>query len=383
MAGEYYIELRNFTTGARVDLLTGMTGSDTSARKGFLKVACRKRVNSPGSLRFDVPADLPGLWSLADKTQALLFRRDTARGIDWYKEFVGVFRDPDYRNYRGEKRVTLGCQGLMSILGWYHVLWPANVTNRTVFTSAKAETIMKTLVDRNAVAANATAAAGRDRDARDYGVSIQADAAGGNTIDWTASRSHTLLEELQALALVAGGDFDLVYSSSTAREFRFYAGQLGTDKSATITFAENLGNMDNVHFTRQRSSERTVALVAGTGQETTRATTIRTGTNYSSSNDIETFVDAKDLGVNDTDAARQARGDKRLDELESRDQFTFDVVQTQGTYYGPSGTGSYTMGDLVSAVRPDGVSVTQQIYGVDLAWAPGELEDVKIEVRTR
>lgn len=383
MAGQYYVELRNLTTGARIGVVTGMTGSGQDARNGFLRVKCVQRVNWPGYIELDLPGDFPGLWSLADKTQVLLKRRDPDRGIDWYNALVGLFRDPDYTNQRGQKRVTLLCPGLMSILSWYHVLWPANVANRTTFTSAKGETIMKTLVDRNAVAANATAAAGRDRNAADYGVSIQADAAGGNTIDWAANRSHTLLEELQALALVAGGDFDLFYNSSTSRQFRFYAGQLGGDKSATITFAENMGNMDNVRFRRIRSSERTAALVAGGGKESARTTTIRTGTNYdATANNIEAFVDAKDLNP-DTAAARQSRGDKRLDELEARDEFSFDVVQTEGVYYGPSGTGSYTLGDLVTAVRPDGTSVTQQVYGVTLEWAPGEGESISIEMRNQ
>lgn len=382
MAGEYYLELRNFTSGARIAIVTGATGSGSAARNGFLKLSCRRQVNAPGLLQFDVPADFPGLWSLADKTQAILFRRDAARSIDWTREFVGLVRDASYQSQRGEKRVTLSCPGLLSILSWYHVLWPAGTASRTTFTGAKAETIMKTLTTYNAVAASATAAAGRDRNAADYGVSVAADAAGGSTLDWTANRSHTLLEELQALALVGGGDFDLAYASATSRELRFYAGQLGSDKSALITFAENLGNMDNVRFARARSSERTVALVAGGGQGSVRTTTTRTGTNYGATNDIETFVDARDLNP-DTAAARQARGDARLDELESRDTFSFDVVQTQGTYYGPSGTGSYALGDLVTAVRPDGVAVTQQVYGVTLGYAPGALEDIKIEVRTR
>lgn len=382
MPGEYYIELRSFITGARIAVITGTTGSGSGARNGFLKLNCRRVVNAPGSLVFDVPADMPGLWGLADKTQAILFRRDTARGIDWYKEFVGLVRDAAYVSKTGHRTVTLTCPGVLSILGWYHILWPANVAGRTAFTSAKAETIIKTLVTYNAVAASATAASGRDRDARDYGVSIQADAAGGNTIDWSANRAHTLLEELQALVLIGGGDIDLIYSSSTSRQLRFFAGQLGADKSATITFAENLGNMDNVRFGRVRSSERTAVLVAGQGQESARTTTIRTGANYSATNDIEEFVDAKDLNP-DTAAGRQARGDKRLDELLSRDTFAFDVVQTRGTYYGPSGTGSYTLGDLVSAVKPDATTVTQQVYAVNLGWAPGELESIGVEMRTQ
>jgi Siphovirus ReqiPepy6 Gp37-like protein len=381
MAAEQYIELRSFTTGARLAIITGSTGSGAAARNGFRRVTCTRQVNAPGLLKLELPGDYPGLWSLADKTQVILFRRHVARGIAWYKEFVGLYRDADYRNQQGLKTVTLLCPGLMSILGWYHVLWPANVANRTAFTAAKGETIMKTLTDRNAVAANATAAAGRDRDAPSYGVAIEADGAHGNTIDWTANRSHTLLEELQALALVAGGDFSLDYTSSTVRTLAWHTGQLGSDKTATITFSEQLGNMDNVRFQRLRSSERTVALVAGTGQEAARATTVRTGANYASGNDIELFVDGKTLNP-DTSAARSALGDKKLADVESRDVFTFGVVQTQGIYYGPSGAGSYTLGDLVGAVKPDGTTVTQQVYRVDLDYTPQDGEQVAIGGRT-
>lgn len=381
MAAEQYIELRSFTTGARLAIVTGQTGSGPDKRNGFRRVSCTRQVNAPGLLKLELPGDFPGLWSLADKTQVILFRRHVARGIGWYKEFVGLYRDVDYRNQGGQKTVTLLCPGLMSILGWYHVLWPANVTNRTAFTAAKGETVMKTLVDRNAVAANATAAAGRDRDAPSYGVAIEADGAHGNTIDWTANRSHTLLEELQALALVAGGDVDLEYTSSTSRTVRWYTGQRGSDKTATITFAEALGNMDNVRLQRSRSSERTAALVAGRGEEATRSITTRTGANYSAGNDIELFVDGKTLNP-DTLAARQALGDKKLADVESRDVFAFDVVQTQGVYYGPSGTGSYTLGDLVSAVKPDGATVTQQVYRVDLDYTAEDGETVSIVGRT-
>jgi|FLYN01.1.fsa_nt_gi hypothetical protein len=374
MAAEYQIELRDFTTGTRLAWLSGSTGSG----RGFLRLTVSKRINAPGLMVVELPGDYPDLSHiLTDKTQVLLKRRDAARGIAWYTEFVGIARDPEYRSRGGVKTWTLTCPGLMSILSWYHVLWPANTTNRTVFTAAKAETVMKTLVNYNAVATTATAANGRDRNAPNYGVSVQADAGNGTTIDWTANRAKTLLSELQAIATVAGGDFDLAYVSPTSREFRFYAGQRGFDRTATVTFAEHLGNMDNVRFRRVRSSERTAALVAGTGQEAARSTTIRTGANYSSTNDIEVFVDARNLNP-DTASARQARGDARLDELEARDEFSFEVVQTEGLFY----KGSYDLGDLITAVKPDGVSVAQQIVGVDLEWTP-DGEAISIETRTR
>lgn len=382
MAGESYLELRNFTTGTRLGIITGATGSGADRQNGFLRLTTTRRVNAPGLLRVELPGDHPLAATLPDKTLVIQHRRDVERGIDWYREFVGVFRDPEYRRQGRQRRWTLTCPGLLSILGWYHVLWPAGVANRSTFTSVAGETVMKNLVRYNAVAADATVANGRDRDAPDYDVSLQADAAGGNVLDWTANRSRTLLEELQDLATVAGGDLDLVYVTPTSRQFRFYAGQRGSDKSATIRFAENLGNMDNIQFARQRSGERTAAIVAGTGQEAVRSTTERNGVNYDLTNDIEVFVDARDLNP-DTPAARSARGDARLDEVTARDVFSFDAVQTANAYYAPTGTRSYTLGDLVSARRPDGVTVAQQVYGITLDWAPGDTEQITTELHTQ
>ena len=382
MAGDYYIELRDFVTGARSAIITGAIGSGDAGGNGFTSLACRRLVNAPGLLTFTVPERFPGVATLPDKTQVVLWRRDAARGIDWYREFVAILRDPTYTKRNGQGNWQFSCPGLMSLLSWYHVLWPAAMTNRTAFTAAKAETIMKTLATYNAVAGVATAAAGRDRDAPNYGISVQADGAGGATINWTAGRSKTLLEELQSIALIAGGDFDLVYVSGTSREFRWYSGQRGSDKSATLTFAENLGNMDNIQFKRVRSTERTVAVVGGQGTEGARDTVVRTGTNYSSTNDIEVFIDARDVEKGAT-VQLQSRGDKRLDEMESRDTWSFDVIQTDGTYYGPSGGGSYTLGDLVRAVRPDGVAVTQQIAEVALDWKGDGQEEIGIVMRTK
>lgn len=381
MAGEHYLELRSFTTGARLGVVTGATASGGQARNGFRRLIVRRQVNAAGAIEVELPGDHP-LLPLADKTLILDWRRDAARAIPWYLEHVALFRDPEYQSSHGARAWTLRAPGLPILLDWYQILWPAGVASRTVFSAVAAETIMKTLTTRNAVAATATAAAGRDRNAPDYGISSAADAAGGTTISWTANRTNTLLEELQAIALIGGGDFELAYVSATSFEFRFHAGQLGTNKSASIVFAENLGNMDNVRLRQLRSQERTVALIAGQGEGADRDTVIRTGTNFASGNDIEDFIDARDIEKGAT-AQLQARGDQKLDAAKARDEFSFDVVQTQGTYYGPSGAGSYTLGDLVSARRPDGVTVTQQVYGVTIDWDAAGKETIGVEVITK
>lgn len=380
MAGEHYIEIRDFSSGAQLDVIAGATGSGADARNGLLRLAVRRALNAPGAIELDVPGDHPRAATYPDKALIIDWRRDKTRGIDWYREFVGVLRDVTYTRRAQQAAWTLSGTGLLSLLSWYHVLWPAGTASRSTFTSTAAESVMKALVTYNAVAASATVANGRDRQAPDYGISVQSDAAGGNIVTWTASRASTLLAELQALQRLAGGDFDLVYTAPTTREFRFYVGQLGSDKSATVQFAENLGNMDNVVFQRARAQERTVAVVGGQGQGDDRDIVVRTGANYSATNDIEMFVDARDVTVGET-STLQARGDARLDDVQSRDTFSFDVVQTEGEFYGPS-PGTYTLGDLVSAVRPDGTVVTQQVTGVTLTWSIGQIERVQPEVRT-
>jgi hypothetical protein len=352
MPGEHYLELRDFVTGARLGIITGATGSDPDAQNGFLSLAVHRRVNTPGGLEVTLPGDHPVAATLADKTLITDWRRDRDRGIGWYPHMIGVFRDRTYASQDGRRRWTLTAPGLLEILSWYGVLWSSAVASRTAFVAAKAETIIKTLAQYNATA-SATAAAGRDRTAPLYGITIEADGARGSTIDWTASRAKTLLEEIQGLARVGGGDIDLVATSATTRELRFYPGQRGADKSALIMFAENLGSLRNVTWAQRRSQERTVALVAGAGEGAVRETALRTGPNYSAANDLELFVDARDVAQG-APAALQARGDTRLDEIRARDEFTFTVLQAGGVYYGPSGAGSYDLGDLVSVRRPDG-----------------------------
>jgi hypothetical protein len=381
MPGEHYLEFRDFVTGARLGITTGSTGNRPTGvssseifENGFRRITVRKVQNTPGSMDFDLPYNHP-LLPLADKTLVIDWRRDVSRGIDWYKHLVGLTRDYAYSSSRGDRFVTVSAVGLKALLNWYIVAWPAGVTDRTSFAAQPAETIMKLLVARNCVTATATAAAGRDRNAPDYGISAVVTAGLGNSISWTANRSHSVLEELQAIALIGGGDFDLTYLTGTTRSFVWLP---FISKTTTVKFSENLGNMDNIRFRRERSSEQTVAIVGGQGDTTDRDIVVRTGPNFASTNDIETFINATDIDKGLT-AQLQARGDTKLQDLQSRDEFLFSVIQTEGLAY----KRDYVEGDFVSAVRPDGVTVTQQIWGSTIDWKPASSETIQVEMRTR
>lgn len=380
MPGQHYLEFLDFTTGTRLGISTGETGDVSppsvgavDASNGFRRLTTRKVVNSPGSIEFEVPSAHP-LLQFADKTIVVDWRRDQKYGIDWYRHQIGLIRDPSYFSNKGNRYVTVSAMGLKGLLSWYIVAWPAAVNLKTLFTAEKAETVMKNIVKSNCVSGSNTSALGRDRTGPDYGISNEGDGTRGNTINWTANRTHSVLEELQAIALIAGGDFDLEYLTPTTRRFVWVP---VVDKTATLTFAESLGNMDNVVFRVLRSTESTVAIVGGRGEGTDRDIVVRTGPNFAATNDIEMFVNATDIEKGAT-AQLQNRGDSKLYDVQARNEFSFGVVQTESTVY----KRDYVEGDQVSAIKPDGTTTTVQIWGTTINWYPGEAERISVEVRT-
>jgi len=250
------------------------------------------------------------------------------------------------------------------------VAWYQGTTNRSVFTAAKCETIVKTIVSYNA-GSQATTANGRLRTGTISGLTVQTDSAGGNTLDWECAYAN-LLETIQQLCRVGGGDFNLVRSGSNV-EFRWYSGQLGTDRRSSLRFAVERGNMGEPVAGQDWSEERTVALVGGRGEGSARTVVVRTGAGYSSSADSEVWVDAQNA---DTTAALNAAGDARLVETQARRQFSFKVLQTPGCLYGLH----YVVGDLARATWR-GTDYDVKLKSVQVALGrEGETVDMQVEV---
>ena len=307
----------------------------------FRHLSYVKRVNHPGIVQFGLAGDHALLDIIADKWQVEVWRRP-ADGV-WSREITGIYRFLEW-GYGEDSYANIVCQGLMSMLGTRINAWTTGYADRSKFTSDPAETVANTLVKYNCTA-DATVANGRQREGAITGLTVEADGAAGNTVDWYCSWVN-ILESLQDLCEIGGGDFDLVKTSSTAWQFRWYVGQLGTDRRASVTFALNYDNMKNPVYIDNRTGEITAAVVGGQGEEAAREIVIRTGTDYHvTTNNIETFVAATDIT---TTAGLNSRGDKALAENEALKSFQFDVIQTAGTSYGLD----YVMGDLVTAVNP-------------------------------
>ena len=345
MSADYSIVLRNYA------------GTKYAEISEFYHGGYTKRVNAPGILSFDLRVDQDPVASLADKDQVEVYRRNAGMGVARYCDFYGLIRAAN-RSYTDHDMVHIVVPGQMCMLGWRIVAWYAGYADRSDFTSEKAETIMNTIVSYNCCAA-ATVANGREREGAITGLSVEADGTAGNTLDW-ACHGKNVLANLQDLAKVAGGDFDLVKTGAQTWQYRYYETQLGTDRSATVIFSLARGNMARPLYTFDRVDERTVAVVGGQGEGSDREYVIRTGDDYNAStNNIEGFTNAS--GQWTTTAGYQVAGDKKLDEWQARSTFTFDVLQTEACFYGEH----YFLGDKVLA-RYGGNEYTVKIVGVTI-----------------
>jgi hypothetical protein len=143
-----------------------------------------------------------------------------------------------------------------------------------------------------------------------------------------------------------------------------------------VRFGLEYGNMANPVHTDDRRGEITVVLVAGKGEESEREFVVRTGANYSTANDIETFVNAGDVERGET-AALNARGDQALKGLQSVDNLAFRIMQTPACRYREH----YDLGDLVTEINPrTGAETVKKVTTIIGSLAESGEEQIDVEL---
>jgi hypothetical protein len=367
MASEYRLDIRD-NLGIKRAELTGRAGG---AHGGFLSLAYRRVVNAPGMLTFEVEGNSAIASQLGHRWIVEVWRRNQAEGIAWYRDFTTLVLHRDW-TYTDHDVCTVQCPGILWLLSTRHVLYRAGTANRSTFSAVPAETIIKTLVTYN-LGASATTANSRVRAGVISGVSSATDAAGGTALSVNCAYDN-VLEACQAVALIGGGDFDLVPNTNPPTyEFRFYSGQLGTDRTATVVFALEYGNMAEPEYDNNRIEEKTVCVVLGSGTGSNRTTVIRTGTDYAvTTNDVETVAQYSNSA---TTAVLNAHGDKVLKEKQQGKAFKFKGLQTPACLYGKH----WFLGDKVTARYGTIVEVTRKIVAVNVAFGESNGETVTPE----
>lgn len=328
---------------------------------GFAGLMLAREVNGAGVASLTLDASHPATAQLALDWQIEVWRREQSVGLDWYVEFCGLLRDAELRaDDTGIYRTTYIFPGVISLLGRAVVAYATGTDGRSTFSSDKAETIAKALVTYNATAAG-TLLDGRLLPAGISCVSVQADAAAGPSLDFSCAYRN-LLAAVKEVAYLGGADFDLIRTGPALWEFRWYPGQRGADRRNSVVFSLGYGNMSSPSMRWNTLDERTVAIVAGQGEEAARMIVVRQGPNYTAAtNAAEVFADAR---LYDTAAGLQGAGDAVLREAQARVAIDFGVIQTPSSFYGLH----YALGDIVTA-RVEQYVAVKQIVGVGIVVA--------------
>jgi hypothetical protein len=363
MPVEYYIRIKS------------PTGEDLAYVDDFLDLSYSKRLWEPGLLQFMLDGNSPKISLLSDNSIIEVYRRKREDGIDWYCDFWGLYRKQIRNTPQDVDYFQAHCPGGMTMLGWSIVGYADKTNNRSKFTAQPVETVMKNLVKYNLTTALATTGNGRyvTLSWTNPVITVETDASRGTSIDWKCP-NKTVLGELQAIAKVAGGDFDLVYVSGNTWDFRYYPNQLGTNRTASVLFTTESGSMANPEYILDKINEATVAIVGGRGDAANRTFKVVTGPTYNAStNAIETFVQAADQ---DSDAYLTSKGNEVLYQAQARNTFKFKVMQVPSLLYGRD----YFLGDLVKA-RYKSIEFTQKVFGVSVRYPNSGKEEINIELK--
>lgn len=365
MGAEYQLRIID-TAGATQAVITD-----------FVALTYTRVLNQPGLIAFSLRDDHPALAYVTHNNQVEVWRKNDDIGLDWGSsaEFVGIIRSLVWRT---DEVTTLDVQavGVMSILSWRVVAYRAGILLRSDFVDDPPETVMKEIVRYNCTSSGTTTD-GRARAATTsgkisnlYTVTVETDLGRGTAITKGCAWDN-VLEALQDIQLTAVADFDLVKTAATTFQFRYYPGQRGTDRTASLVFSLERGNMVAPSFIDSRIEEKTSAIIGGKGEAQQRAVSVATGANYTTSRDIEMFADATQA---DTADARVDVGEARLKQLQQKSKFTFSVLQAPNAYYGVH----YTLGDKVTAVYR-GVSSTQKVRAVSVQFDDSQGETISVE----
>lgn len=379
-------EVRIYTpAGVERERLTGESGDGiTNLNAGWTALNYVRGVNEIGTGAFTINAGSGALSALATDGDPILdaqvefWRYDSANSIVPYCDFYGFQRDRHFdTDDNGIVTYTAVLKEQNDYLSRAIVDYPANVSNRSLFSAVATETMLKTLVTRNATSSGTTGDGRRyNVDAWGAFISVAADTAAG-TSQTKACMGQNLYEVLRELAEAGGLDFSLVKTSAQAWQFRT-AALLGTDRSTgtnTVTFALNFDNMRRPKLYSNRSSEKTAIIVGGQGVDSARVTRRRTGANYhATTNSYELFYNGSQYTTN---AGLDSAGDERAEELRARDTLTFEVIQVPSTLYGKH----YFLGDKVKA-NFLGKSYAPQIrrVQVNVSASSSTIEDMQVTV---
>ncbi len=318
------------------------------------------------SFRYEKLVRKPGRYSLAlygndERISAFeldgqieFWRRDLAGGLDWYLDYEGFHRFPDYtQDEEGREIFMSHGVGYNCLLASETIQYPAG-SAQSCKGPAPAETIAKAFVNENI-----GPGAGVDGLALTRvrpGLAIEADAAGG--ANWTGCRAYrNLIDVLVELGWAAPADFMVVGTGAATFEFQWAADQWGLDKTVgngvrpSVTFSASAGNVERINHGYNRINETNICYVLGAGLTTTRLIRTRQDAALLGGSPWARRAVARDARDEDVNARLDERGDEVLEKEQPRRTLDFMARQIVATRYGRD----WDLGDLVSVEYWEGL----------------------------
>ena len=338
----------------------------------FDNLAISKQLNAIDMLQFTIRNQSPSAQYMVANAIIEIYRQDVELGIPNALEFAGIIR----------KRVvtrsvvttlTLQAIGMLGILGYRTIAYKSNKANLSAFVAQPGETILKRLFNYN-VGSLATVANGRLLDGRITGMSTAATAGTGTALTLKCSM-QPLLKTMQEVAYSSGLAFTLSYTAPASWVFTTYVGQIGTNRTSTITLSVSTGTVATITQVSDYLNDFNTVIVGGSGTEeakvfATRPASLPTGLDLK-----ETFQDAKNQ-QNSKAAYLQQFGTKTLAvQARKRVQYQVEVLQTSQMRYGRD----YFFGDKI-AVSWNNAKINQFVTAVGLEWRSTGEEVINVKL---
>jgi hypothetical protein len=253
------------------------------------------------------------------------------------------------------------------------IAYHEGVANRSLFIATRAETIIKTLFLYN-LGANATVANGRFIEGTIPGLTCEAD-AGRGLVCYCDATQENLLDMVKGFTSISGADFLMSYTGSGGWEFRWYPGQLGTDRSAAVVFSLDAGDMNNPLYTYDRINGKYAVFLAGDGTGISQYFSTSLASDYS-------------LGVNDSEACfnypaktdvdgMKWYGAGILNRLRSKPVYSFQPLLVPSLVY----LKDYSLGDLVAGIYL-GVKSTYKVQRVRISSQRNQQPQLEMSLST-
>ena len=360
---------------ARLELLLrdSNTGARTAWFTAWQQFQCTRVVNGVGGYALVLGGEegtMKDMIELRDlfalDTILEVWREDEEAGIDRYCEARFLHQDLRiWRDANGWHFMSVGV-GYNDLLARTHVQAPAQTAQS--IKSGYAESVLKAFVDQEA-GAGAGSRARTD-------LSIEADGGGGTYLRNVNGFNTNLLALCQHIARIGGGDFDVVGDEYGTAELRWYDGQLGSDRRASVLFASEYNNLRFPSWMMRNTGVVNSVLVYGRGEGADRTRALvedAASIALSKWNRREVGRDARDVDEENETEQLEQRGQELIEKNRYAETIDYQIVQTAGWMYGQH----YYLGDLVS-VRPLDVTYDRKIESVTITQNEGEPEIVEV-----